>query len=407
MRVSLRKKPLKNGNRESLYLDISPAIVNPSTGKLTRKYYLKIFIYSKPVSELERNHNKETMELANYICAQRQIDVQNKRFHFVSDRSRKENFIDFFRELRDKRYHKKGQKKKRGKVIAEKNVKVETEFKVKPSSNWYTWDCAIKYFMDFAGEFISFNDITESFCEEYAEYLLAQPAVGRKEIPISLNTASTYFGRFRYALKVAYKKKLFSENLCDFVEAITPDETHREFLFLDEVQKLVDTACKFPVLKQASLVSCLTGLRYSDVAALRWSSVRGVVGNYVLHYTQEKTGGTEELPISDTVVMLMGSRGAEDDLVFPGLTYSLVDQNIGDWVKAAGIEKHITFHCFRHTFATLQLAAGTDVFTVSKLLGHRRLETTLIYVKIVDKLKQEAANRIGLDTSNIRIDMIV
>ena len=63
----------------------------------------------------------------------------------------------------------------------------------------------------------------------------------------------------------------------------------------------------------------------------------------------------------------------------------------------AGITKTITFHCARQTYATLQLTLGTDIYTVSKLLGHKELRTTQIYAKVIDDKKKEAANRIQLD----------
>lgn len=56
----------------------------------------------------------------------------------------------------------------------------------------------------------------------------------------------------------------------------------------------------------------------------------------------------------------------------------------------------ITFHCARHTFATLQLAEGTDIYTVSKLLTHSNLATTQVYADVVDELKRDAAERISL-----------
>ena len=93
----------------------------------------------------------------------------------------------------------------------------------------------------------------------------------------------------------------------------------------------------------------------------------------------------------------MGARKSNDEKVFEDLTYS--DYNnakIREWMIRAGIEKHITFHCARHTYATLQLSLGTDIYTVSKLLGHKSLKTTEVYAKIIDKKKKEAANRIKL-----------
>jgi site-specific recombinase XerD len=81
-----------------------------------------------------------------------------------------------------------------------------------------------------------------------------------------------------------------------------------------------------------------------------------------------------------------------------GLEYSAYNNTLlREWVKEAGITKYITFHCFRHTYATLQLSLGTDIYTVSKLLGHRELKTTQIYAKVIDKVKREAADKIKLD----------
>jgi site-specific recombinase XerD len=88
----------------------------------------------------------------------------------------------------------------------------------------------------------------------------------------------------------------------------------------------------------------------------------------------------------------------QDTLVFEGLKYSAYhNKHLFQWIGAAGITKNITFHCFRHTFATLQLFNGTDIYTVSKMLGHKDLKTTLIYVKIVDGVKRKASNSIQLD----------
>lgn len=104
------------------------------------------------------------------------------------------------------------------------------------------------------------------------------------------------------------------------------------------------------------------------------------------------------MPIGDEATQLLGERGDKDAKVFPGLTYSAYEnKHLYQWIGLAGIEKNITFHCFRHTYAVLQLELGADLYTVSKMLGHRDLKTTQIYAKIVDKTKQDAANRIKLN----------
>ena len=84
--------------------------------------------------------------------------------------------------------------------------------------------------------------------------------------------------------------------------------------------------------------------------------------------------------------------------VYEGLIYSAyLNVHLKQWILRAGITKDITFHCFRHTFATLQLSHGTDIYTVSKMLGHRELKTTQIYAKIINQTYREAADKIKLD----------
>jgi len=66
------------------------------------------------------------------------------------------------------------------------------------------------------------------------------------------------------------------------------------------------------------------------------------------------------------------------------------------WLLDAGITKPFSFHCFRHTYATLQIAAGTDIYTVSKMLTHRNVTTTQIYADLVNAKKRETVNKITL-----------
>lgn len=79
-----------------------------------------------------------------------------------------------------------------------------------------------------------------------------------------------------------------------------------------------------------------------------------------------------------------------------GLKREMLYNDLPKWISDAGITKHITFHCFRHTYATLQIAAGTDIYTVSKMLTHRNVTTTQIYADLVNAKKRETVNRITL-----------
>lgn len=98
----------------------------------------------------------------------------------------------------------------------------------------------------------------------------------------------------------------------------------------------------------------------------------------------------------------MGEPRDFDDVVFQNLNrFPHMRKMFRKWISDAGIEKHISFHCFRHSFATNQLTLGTAITTVSKLLGHRDLKTTMVYAKVVDSAKREAVDKLKLDIAPI------
>ncbi|RFZ91061.1 site-specific integrase [Mucilaginibacter conchicola] len=372
-KVHIRKRALSN-DRHSIYLDFSPPLRNKKTGKPQRFERLDVFLYDKPSNHLERRHNSETMELVENLRANRLLDIQNRKYGFISDRDRSANFVDFFKQF------------------------ICSKTRSECDNNAMSY----RYFVAFAGHDVIFNDLEEFFCEDYKHFLLSGPGISRRGRPISRNTAANYFAKFRSALERAYKKGLITTDLKSQVDPIKLKETHREQLELEEFQSLVDTPCKSDLIKRAAIFSGLTGLRFSDVQTLIWGEVRGASGKYYLQFTQEKTEGAEILPISDQAVKILGKRGEPGHRCFHNLHYSSLKPCFKDWMPRAGIEKNITFHSFRHTFATLQLELGTELLTVSKMLGHKSIKTTLIYTKVKDKMKIEAAGRIRLNLKNIK-----
>lgn len=115
-----------------------------------------------------------------------------------------------------------------------------------------------------------------------------------------------------------------------------------------------------------------------------------------LSIKQKKTQGLQTMPISIEAFEILGKRSDGKQKVFMGLKKWDVERVLPVWLSDAGIKKHITFHCFRHTYATLQIFAGTDIFTVSKMLGHKSVKTTQVYTKIIDETKRDASARISL-----------
>jgi len=261
------------------------------------------------------------------------------------------------------------------------------------------WQRAVEFLKQFAGDTLLFSQINNRVAEEYKRFLLTAPLGGNKKGTISQNTASTYFSIFKAALKQAFIEGYLTVDLSAKIKGIQDQESRREYLSVDELNTLASTPCERDVLKRAALFSALTGLRHCDIQKLRWKEIN-IDGNQArLHFTQQKTKGVEYMPISEQALQLCGEPEKPEKFVFEDLPDpSWISHPLKKWVVAAGIKKKITFHCFRHTYATLQLSSGTDIYTVSKMLGHTNVKTTQIYAKVVDEKKDKAAQAIQLQT---------
>jgi integrase len=199
-------------------------------------------------------------------------------------------------------------------------------------------------------------------------------------------------------LKQSFVDGYLTVDLSAKIKGIQEQETRREFLTVEELNTLVATPCEQDTMKRAALFSALTGLRHCDIQKLRWKEISIDDNQARLHFTQQKTKGVEYTPISEQALQLCGERRNPEQLVFENLPDpAWISKPLKRWVEAAGIKKRITYHCFRHTFATLQLSSDTDIYTVSKMLGHTNVKTTQIYAKVVDEKKEKAAHAIKLN----------
>jgi integrase len=377
-KVSLRKKPIKAGKLQSLYLDFYPPVVNPKTGEPTRREFLKMYVVTKPNSPFDRQQNNETLRLAELIRNNRANELSKPEVYteFEQERQRVKDlgekcFVGYFRALSEKRA-------------------------AAPNDNWIS---AFHYFEKFTGGTVKFAALNENLFDEFKAYLLNVKSNRSDKATLSHNTAVSYFNKVKATLRQAYRDGFLQADLNEKVAPIKAAETRRDYLTIEELNTLINTPCNNPLLKRAALFSALTGLRFSDIQKLVWCELVEVApGYYVIRYTQKKTKKVEDLPISEQAYQLCGERGKPSEKVFEGLTYSAYqNKHLFQWIGAGGITKDITFHCFRHTYATLQLFAGTDIYTVSKMLGHQSVKTTQIYGKVVDEAKRKAANRIKLN----------
>ncbi|MEY3048043.1 MAG: hypothetical protein RL365_81 [Bacteroidota bacterium] len=376
-KVKLRQKPI-SGNRQSLYLDFYPAIPHPETGEPTRREFLGLYIYEKPKTPIDKQHNTETLQIGESIRQKREnflnkpeiytgYELEQKRIKEIGE----QNFVTYFKTLTDKR----------------------------KASNHDNWVSALNYIEAFTNGKLKFADLNEKFCNEFKEYLLSTKSKRSNKTTLSQNSAVSYFNKVKAALKQAYKDGILQTDLNAKISPIKATETRREYLTIEELNKLVKTPCNNDLLKRAALFSALTGLRFSDIQKMVWGELEYIEGQgYFLNFSQKKTNGIEYYPISEQAVSLLNEKGEPTAKVFEGLEYSAYhNKHLFQWIGAAGITKDITFHCFRHTFATLQLFNGTDIYTVSKMLGHKDLKTTQIYAKIVDDTKRKAADKIKLE----------
>ena len=249
------------------------------------------------------------------------------------------------------------------------------------------------------GKPIPFKTISVKLLEDFKMFLLAAPQGGNKKGKIKQNTASTYFAITKAGVRQAFIDEYLTVDVSSKVAGITAKESLREVLNMEEVKKLAKTPCKSDILRRASFFSIMTGLRHCDIQALTWSRLQYHNGSWQIVELQEKTDIPEYHPISDQAYELCGERRDPDRLVFEGLQDpSWINRPVKKWIEAAGITKHITFHCFRHSFATLQLENGTGLYTIQKLLGHKNIRTTQIYTHMVDSAKVKAAKSIYIDT---------
>ena len=330
-------------------------------------------------------------------------------------------YADKVRALRQQEYDTAVVYSDREQEIIAQNERMEQDFiayfnsiiyKVHPNSsnsiivNWTRVGKLLSIFSE--GKPIPFRKINVKLLEDLKLFMLTAPQGGNKKGTLSQNSAATYFSIVKAGLHRAFIDEYLTVDIAAKVKGIPELKVKRETLTLEEAELLAQTPCENEVLKRAFFFAILTGIRLCDIHELTWGEIQKTSTGWRVDFTQRKTHVVDYLPINEQAYSLCGEPGEHDQQIFAGLTgSSWISRPLKKWIAASGIKKHITFHCSRHTFATLQLENGTDIFVVKGMLGHTNVKTTQIYAHIVDKSKRNAAEVLqidGLNTSNESLD---
>ena len=336
--VSLRTRKIKDGHMLSYYLDYYPGYRDESTMKVIRHESLGIYIYAKPKNQTEQKYNLNLTARAEAIRCRRFEAIVNERYDFFDKEKMKGDFLAYFKRLADK-----------------KNSK---------------WQHVYMHFRTFTQGKCTFGEINVDLCNRFREYLLTAPQGLHKNRKLHINSAANYWSTFRASIHTAYRDRI----------------------------RLASTPCSAPALKRAFLFSCLTALRKSDIKKLTWEEIQPYGSDGVMYVTtrMQKTKDIVHNPISEEALELIGYSPDKRGKVFPDFKDSMTQAPLKNWLRDAGITKHISYHCSRHSFACLQLDAGTSIAVVQRYLGHKNVATTEVYAKISDAQKRASVGCITL-----------
>ena len=372
--VRLREKKLSNGN-VSLYLDYY------KDGR--REYeFLKLYLIPEK-TPFDRLHNTETLNAANAIKAERTSAIIANEAGLKRVSQSKMLLSDWMLHCADR-----------------------AEQRASTAANRHTWGRTIEMTAEilkqYAGEAVRLADIDKDFCIGFIEYLRTGYVINsraqNKGKHLSPSTANKRYQCLRFALSEAQREGIITTNPCDLLadaDKIKVPESTRAYLTIEELKRLEATPTASEGTQRVYLFMCYCGLRISDVLRLRWADVDTQGEPWAIAIRQQKTQTPLYLPLSDKAREYMPAQGeaAPSDPVFTALpTEPAMNRTLKAWARRAGIDKDITLHTARHTYATTLLTKGADLYTVSKLLGHSEVATTQIYAKIVDSKKVEAVN---------------
>ncbi|MDD4534247.1 MAG: site-specific integrase [Prevotella sp.] len=370
--VKIREKKLEDGNI-SLYLDMYYKGSRKKEG-------LKLYIVPE-VNAAAKLQNVNTRKLAEQIKAQRILDIQ--KVGLVSwEKVQRANIT--LSQLLDEFAKDNGD-------LSESTGRSKRNAKTRMN----------EYLASIKRPNITLAELDKDFCKGFIVFLKTCTFNQGKKT-LSSTTCRIFVNRINSALNKAVRDGLMERNpfaLLEKNEKPQKVKANREFLTIEELKKLMNVSCRYEIVKKAFIFCCFTALRYSDMQTLRWSEIHTSADGNTLYieHKQVKTHNLVVVPLSKEAMKWMPERVEGNDVVFHDLkiTSTTVEVLLKEWTEEAGIQKHITFHCSRHTAATMLLTLGANLYVVSKILGHRSIKMTEVYAKIVDKTKVDTMNLVN------------
>lgn len=375
----LKQKALSDG-RVSLfleyYLGYTKAYDEAKDKEVIRKdrkrEFLSLYLISNPRTPIDRQANKQTLELAKEIRFEREQEMKKDKTGLRVLRPKAVNFLDAFQSYINT-YTKKDNRMMEG---------VYRRFLAFLKEDYPIYQKSIKP-----------DQIDKKMVEKFVEYL---------ESKSSGEGAHGYYQRFKKFVLYAVDQQIMLKNSCKGVRCkIDGNALRKDILSIEEVQKLIATKyeAQNTNVRRAFIFCLYTGIRFCDVIELKYSDVD--FSNKLLIFEQAKTKGHSAssgviIPLNDGLLSLIGLQPLNnegepmDGVIFNLPSHTMCIKALERWVKRAGINKHITWHCARHSFAVNILNNGANIKTVSSLLGHSGLRHTEKYTRAVDELKKAA-----------------
>ena len=269
----------------------------------------------------------------------------------------------------------------------------------------------LKHLENFGGSDIPLKKVDVETVKQFIDYLRSAHDLHKNmKAPGKLSDSTIHLkvNILKSVLREAVRLGLLEENPFDLLPhsyRVKAQYRERTALTQEELIKLSETPCNTPELKEAFLLSCITGLRKSDILSLSINDIEKCDDTYYIYKKMKKTQRWLRLPLPEEahhILSKLHAKNGNTPYFFAHLSPHHLGEHLEVWLEDCHIpNKHITFHSGRHTCATLLLTQGTDLYTIMRYLGHQNINTTQRYAHITDQQLCIATHQISNQLRNI------